>query len=338
MCGAIPGFEFFAEHTGIQTYSSLPGFCHLDESHLKLLEALKKTDKSVVDFNSKFPSWLADRRNVIKAINELADNIEWHHRNISAVQIPTSLFGIAGAVMTITGLALIPVTFGASLGLTIAGAAVGVSAGVTGVTTSVTDLGIAISRSKKAKSIVEEHKASTEEMVKIANAVLDNSLEVCQLATPKSLSVLKETFIRNGGQFAHNAILSMKTGAIVGLSLIKTIPKAARSLTHLRKGFGVAATAGTSTFRTFEMAATDSASGAVRVVATTTGKALTICGFVFSAIGIAVDVVSIAVASYDLAKGSKTSVSKQLRNVASQLEKEVSIMEELKSKLDACSE
>lgn len=62
------------------------------------------------------------------------------------------------------GLALSPVTFGASLGLTIAGVAVGGTAAVTGVTSSVTEVGIKYHHVWTIRECVKEHHSSTEEM------------------------------------------------------------------------------------------------------------------------------------------------------------------------------
>lgn len=67
--GVVPGFEAFRDFAGIQTYSSLPGCRPLDDHELQLLESMKQTNSYVVEFKSKFPRWVDERRNVIESIN-----------------------------------------------------------------------------------------------------------------------------------------------------------------------------------------------------------------------------------------------------------------------------
>lgn len=45
-------------------------------------------------FLNAYPSWEAERRECIKKINELADDIDFHHRNINIAQLPISLAGM----------------------------------------------------------------------------------------------------------------------------------------------------------------------------------------------------------------------------------------------------
>ena len=333
-CGAIPGLEAVRDYKNIQTYSLLPG-CSLDTERLQLLDELKKTSKGVAEFKSKFLPWVDERRNVIKTIKELAENIEWHHRNINVSKIPTFIAGIGGGILTIVGLALLPVTLGASLGLTIAGASVGVTAAVTGGITSATDVGININRRKKAESLVQSHNESTNELVAILDALLNTSEKIETLATPEVMNSFKEMRLRNMGHLSQTSVSGLISTASVVKSLAMTIPDAGIAVTRLRNGLTIAAAAGITSYRSFEVA-TDAAGGAVRVVATTTGKVFAGFGFAFSAIGIVVDVVSLAATTYDLATGSKTSVSKQLKKHAIQLEKELGVMKTIKSKLDEC--
>lgn len=58
---------------------------------------------------------------VITTLKDLANELDEHFSRISVSKIGGSATGIVGAVLGIVGLSLAPVTFGASLGLTIAG-------------------------------------------------------------------------------------------------------------------------------------------------------------------------------------------------------------------------
>ena len=281
------------------------------------------TEESKQAFLNAYSSWEDGRRECIKEITKLADNIDFHHRNINIAKVPTSAVGIGGAVLTITGLALIPVTFGASLALTISGAVVAVGATATGVTTAATDIGIRVNCLKKAKACADKHKQSTEEIFKLAQELANTCGEV------EGMSALKDSAIELAGEATILSLLGLKNAASIGYTLTRTIPKASKSLHLLRNGFGLLAA---SSLRTVDVAA-DVAGSTTKVVTTTAGKVFIGLGFAFSAIGIVVDLVSAGMSIYDLAKGSKTSTSTKLREQAKNLQKELEVFKNLYEKL-----
>ena len=188
---------------------------------------------------------------------------------------------------------------------------------------SATDIGVRINRSKRAKKCVNQHKESTEEMSNIIiKEVLDDCDEITKLATKEMILIIDEMFIRNGREAARFAAVGLKNACSIGYAAIRTIPKAAKSLHLLHKGLGITVAAFASSLRTVDVAF-DTAGGAIKVVASTSGKVLLGFGYAFSAIGIAADLVSAGITIYDLAKGSKTSTSKQLRKVADSLVEEL---------------
>ena len=281
----------------------------------------------MTEFLDYYPSWLKERESCIYEIEELAKDIDKHHRNISIAQLPTSAVGIVGGVLTITGLALIPVTFGASLGLTISGAVIGIGATATGITTSVTDISIQVNRVKKARSLIYKHKESTDKISEVVDELLKN----CEDCNEINDEVLTALLMINSGEVTRSSLSSLKGTVFIGASLIRTIPKAAKSLSLLRRGAGLTAAASASSLRTVDVAS-DVAAGGVKIAATTTGKVLTGLGFAFRAMGIAVDLISAGVAIYDLFNGS-TSNSRQLRKVAEDLTAEMNVAKKMYTKL-----
>lgn len=326
-CGSVPFCEPVLEKLGKKPHSKIPEMT--EGEFQKLSRALQESDDYVQQFLEIYPSWKEERLSCIEEIRKIADNIDFHHRNITATQIPTAGVGIAGAVCTITGLALIPVTFGASLGLTITGAALGIGSAVAGATTVVTDIGIKIDRVKKVRALADNHRCATERICNIAQEIQQHLSEV------QKMPAYKNACIEMGGSSTNVSGKLMINAISVSRAAFNTIPKASKSVHILRKGLGLAAAVRASTsslLRTMEVV-TDAGMSTTRVVATTTGKILTGVSFAFSAIGIVVDLLTAGAAIYKLAKGSKTSTSNQLREQAKNLEEEMNFMKRLHEQL-----
>lgn len=276
-----------------------------------------RTEESMQAFQRAYPSWEKERRECIKEIKKLANDIDFHHRNIEIARLPTGAVSIVGGVLTILGVALTPVTFGASLALTISGAVIGTGATVTGITTTATDIGIQATRLKKAKDCAEKHKLSTDKILKLAEELFNNCGEV------EALSSLTDCAVQLAGELTRASIMGIKNVAVIGKAIAHTIPKASKSL-HLLRGAKAAADA--SSMRTVGVAR---AGSATKVVATTAGKVFTGVGVAFSAVGIVFDLVSVGISINGLAKGSKTSAATKLREQATNLQKELEILKEV---------
>ena len=234
-CGLIPLCDAILQQIREKPNSSIPE--PTPEQVQKMVEELLVTKESMQSYTDAYPTWENERRKCIEEIRSLADNIDFHHRNITIAKVPTAAAGIVGGVLTITGLALIPVTFGVSLGLTITGAVIGVGATATGITTAATDIGIRVDRLKKAKKIVGDHKESTENICKLAQELEKNCREM------EAMSSLKDSTIQCVGECMNFSIIGTKNIASSVYALIATIPKTAKALHLIRKGFGVSAAA-----------------------------------------------------------------------------------------------
>ncbi|XP_067678445.1 uncharacterized protein [Haliotis asinina] len=86
-----------------------------------------------------------------KSLYDLADELDKAQRKMNIAKTSFASGGIVAAALTIAGIACAPVTFGASLGLTIAGVTVGVSSGIGGLCTEVADKIVNTKALKKAQ-------------------------------------------------------------------------------------------------------------------------------------------------------------------------------------------
>lgn len=72
-------------------------------------------------FKHSLNEWTESCQLTVTEINGIADNLDGHFDRISKAKIGGSAAGIAGGIMAAVGFGLSFVTFGASLGLIIAG-------------------------------------------------------------------------------------------------------------------------------------------------------------------------------------------------------------------------
>ncbi|XP_048242843.1 uncharacterized protein LOC125375899 [Haliotis rufescens] len=89
------------------------------------------------------------RMQVVETLNDLANEVDKEVRKARIAKTTFASTGILGSGLAIGGIIAAPFTFGASLGLTIAGVALGVSSGVGGLVTTIIDR---LLNSKKTKA------------------------------------------------------------------------------------------------------------------------------------------------------------------------------------------
>ncbi|XP_061434159.1 uncharacterized protein LOC133359671 [Lethenteron reissneri] len=125
-----------------------------------------------------FPEWKKKRIGVLKMLADMIVQLKKRARDGNISKVAGSSASIAGGAMAIAGIALIPVTFGASLGLTIAGTATGVAGGITAAGASIAVLVMNKASTKEATENIEKDKIAGE---KLAEAVQSIYLAVSKL-------------------------------------------------------------------------------------------------------------------------------------------------------------
>uniref|UniRef100_A0A8C4SD41 Uncharacterized protein n=1 Tax=Erpetoichthys calabaricus TaxID=27687 RepID=A0A8C4SD41_ERPCA len=92
-------------------------------------------------------------------LQSTTSRIDTVKRNANISTVAGSTVGVVSGALCITGLALAPVTFGVSTALTIAGAATGAAAAISGITTGITEAVLKSNDICKINDLLNEYKS-----------------------------------------------------------------------------------------------------------------------------------------------------------------------------------
>ncbi|XP_046339634.1 uncharacterized protein LOC124120820 isoform X1 [Haliotis rufescens] len=101
----------------------------------------------------------------VRSLYDLADELDKAQRKMNIAKTSFASGGIVAAALTIAGIACAPVTFGASLGLTIAGVTIGVTSGVGGFCTELADKIVNSKTLKQAQKEAREFNKKGKDML-----------------------------------------------------------------------------------------------------------------------------------------------------------------------------
>ncbi|XP_065777363.1 apolipoprotein L3-like [Muntiacus reevesi] len=204
-------------------------------------ERLTKEELDRRRFLKKFPQVKRQLEEFICKFHELADKVDKVHKDCTISNVMTHSTGAVSSILTIVGLALAPVTAGASVALLATGIGLGAAAAVTGVSTSIIEH---VKRSsaeteashmlssvvKKWKVLLEVLKSNphivetTEEITEIVRCV---EMKICTMETGKdnSGSAASAYNYMSAGRISGPAIEQIQAGFKATAS---TITKGAR--------------------------------------------------------------------------------------------------------------
>ena len=204
--------------------------------------------------------WIATRKKTVRLLRETADEIQWHHRNVSVAKVGCSGLSVAGGILAIVGLALTPATFGASASLVIAGGVIGFAGGVAS--------GGAIA----VDCIIEK--------CGVEGAQKQYDYDIEQL---KEVIYSEKKRLTNPTQMKDVTVNKALIGSRAFVGVVNT-------------GFSIAKWA---------------------------GKEVAKAGIVTSAIAIPIDLISIVRNGWNVVSGGETKASKELREIANKLERQM---------------
>uniref|UniRef100_A0A3Q2QQY6 Apolipoprotein L n=1 Tax=Fundulus heteroclitus TaxID=8078 RepID=A0A3Q2QQY6_FUNHE len=127
------------------------GLYKMDE-HFRMEFLFQKVSSD--DFIKIVDGQLPKMLQFIDELVECAVKLDSMNKGAKISSVVGSSVGAVGGVLSIVGLALIPVTAGVSLGLTIAGASMGVTSGTNSLVTTLTEIGVNYTQQKKANKAV----------------------------------------------------------------------------------------------------------------------------------------------------------------------------------------
>ena len=110
-------------------------------------------DESSAAFVREFSERQSRMLQFLNDLEQSAVQLDRMNTGAKISSVAGSSVGVVGGVLSIVGLALIPVTAGVSLGLTMAGVGLGVTSGVNSIVTTATETGVNHTQHKKASEV-----------------------------------------------------------------------------------------------------------------------------------------------------------------------------------------
>ncbi|KAI5623048.1 apolipoprotein L4 [Silurus asotus] len=191
-------------------------------------------DMKAQDFMFIFSTQHNRMLDFLSELEEAAVQLDKMKKGSNISTVAGSSVGIAGGVLSIVGLALAPVTAGASLALTLTGVGLGVTSGVNGIVTGITEMAVNKHHEKNAKNIfirfMEDVQMILDCMEVAANAELEEAaVQLDKMKKGSNISTVAGSSVGIAG-----GVLS-----IVGLALAPVTAGASLALTLTGVGLGV---------------------------------------------------------------------------------------------------
>ncbi|XP_014855643.1 PREDICTED: uncharacterized protein LOC106925701 [Poecilia mexicana] len=301
--------------------------CHLsDDDMQKMTDQVKQLDKIRMDddfrmmflfqrinysiFVKKYNDELPEMLQFLHQIEQCAVQLDRMNKGAKISSVAGSSVGVVGGILSIVGLALIPVTFGVSAGLTIAGAAVGGTSGLNSLVTTLTEVGVNNTQTKKANTAFQR-------FMNAVQRIQDCLEEAAKLPYAEVTQSTKNVFYM-AGQTAWKSRGIEKAGDFI--VDVAAVPKAGK--VALQEGRAVGSVSNVASD------VPEIAQAAVKGPLALSKSAR--AGFiVLNALFIGMDIFFITKDSVALAKGTETKVSKFLRARAALWRSEIEAWEKI---------
>ena len=167
--------------------------------------------------------WKGRREATIKTMRTTADNLVTHRRNVNISRITGSLAAIGGSGIAILGFALTPVTFGASLGLTIAGAGIAAAGGLTAAGASIVDTVITKTGVREAQAQLEFDQDKLKDIDLVQDQIKEQNDRIREKCPDlKDVDIFRITDVFSYAQgIAKVGNLAFRVGEAAGISAVE---------------------------------------------------------------------------------------------------------------------
>ncbi|XP_038151139.1 uncharacterized protein apol [Cyprinodon tularosa] len=215
-----------------------------------------------------------------------------------------SSVGAVGGVLSIVGLALIPVTAGVSLALTMTGIGMGVTSGVNSIVTTVTEVGVNRTHQKKASTVFQSFMEDVMELQDSLEDVMDQTMKKLEISELELALGLSKAICKAG-------TVGKSIDSIVDLASAAKLLKAEEIVSSAGK---VVAQEGKALRNIPRLAADVPDVGQAAVKGTLVVSKSARAGLIaLNALFLGMDIILICKDSISLAKGSETKISQFIR-------------------------
>ncbi|KAJ1062480.1 hypothetical protein K5549_016985, partial [Capra hircus] len=206
-------------------------------------ERLPKEQLDRRRFLNKFPRMKRQLEEFTGKLHELADKVEKVHKGCTISNVMAHSTGAVSSILTIVGLALAPVTMGASVVLLGTGIGLGAAAAVTSVSTSIIEhVKRSSAETEKWKVLLEvlksnPHIVDTTEKVTEAEQCIEMHIHALETGNANPGSAAKASFYMSPGRISVPAIQQIEAGlATAGLFLLVDVGFLVKESMHLHDG------------------------------------------------------------------------------------------------------
>lgn len=282
----------------------------------------ESTSEDIVVFLKQFPKQREEIEKCIQCLKEMADNIDKTHKRCTIASVAANSTSVASGILTILGLTLAPLTAGGSLALTATGIGLGAAAAATSISANLYEN---VSNSKersKANDLLAKCQSNLETLTCSDEVDFRSKFSPASEATGDHLKHVLSPASKIPGVICKS-VTGIRTN-VRAFQLVKANP----GLKALAKRL----TAAGSTAR-------NAAKGTKQVQKALAGttfamsKSARVLGATAAGVFVLLDAYSLVKDSIHLAKGAQVEAAVDIREKASQLEKDLQNLSELYEEL-----
>ncbi|XP_074082931.1 apolipoprotein L2-like [Macrotis lagotis] len=214
-----------------------PDYKNMDYSDMDLIDESMLPE--LERFLEQFPMMKLNLKEYIEDLNCLADEIDKVHKNCTIISVVANSTGAISGMLTIAGLALVPMTAGGSMILSVTGMGLGAVASFTGTSANIIDH-VSAARGKKHLDQVQR---KTSDLLQYASRIVTTTKRLKRVF--KTIQTAGRVSTKQGKQInkaLQGTVLAMTKGArlvgaaVAGISVLMDVSAIIQDSKHLSDG------------------------------------------------------------------------------------------------------